>query len=272
MQRRLVARQFVPTAEAGTEAEAAASAQGGSASGAKDANSPPAAELGEAGGSSDKASASQPGEAGSSKAGEAAAPAATQKEVEVEAEELPPPLAQELEAALAQHCPDVSLAELQKAALALRLFLGCRAVGEQSADGPSFQARAAAGLFCFAAWSVLCSDSRAALGISLTQTSPQCSPRCSGCPFRLPGRPSSAHCCWTASSCLTWTPLACTPMCGPPSWCCTLAGLWMAAAWWACLRREPDAACSTSVSGRDGLLAAAAAAVWRFLPACRFSP
>ena len=112
MQRRLVARQFVPTAEG-----EAAQQEG--------------AQQGEAG-----AGSSGGGKAGADE-GPSSSAAAGQQE---EAEEGPTELAVALGAALEQHCPGLSLADIQKAALCLRLFLGCRAVGEQASDGPSFQA------------------------------------------------------------------------------------------------------------------------------------
>lgn len=113
MQRRLVAAQFVPSArseqQAEEEAAAAASASASVAAGGDAAA--PSGSSGQAGGQAASA-----------------------------ADEGPEARAAALEAALAQHCPDISLAHMQKAALALRLFLGCRAVGEQSGDGPSMQA------------------------------------------------------------------------------------------------------------------------------------
>lgn len=111
MQRRLVARQFVPTAEPGEEAAAGEASQadgtagGSSASGATTSSS-------NTGGATEGATE-----------GKAAARAAA------------------LAAALQAHCPGISAADMQKSALELRLFLGCRAVGEQSGDGPSLQVR-----------------------------------------------------------------------------------------------------------------------------------
>lgn len=109
LQRRLVAAQFVPAARSEQEAEEEAAAA--------------------AAASTDKDAAAPSGS--SSKAGGEAAGAV---------DKAPEARAAALEAALAQHCPGISLADMQKAALALRLFLGCRAVGEQAGDGPSMQA------------------------------------------------------------------------------------------------------------------------------------
>lgn len=117
LQRRLVGAQFVPSAEAGEEGDEAGDAAAWSSS-------------------KGAAAASGSGsDAGGSKQTDAAA------EAEAEAAKAPAALAAEVAAALFEHCPAVSAADLQKSALVLRLFLGCRAVGEQAADGPSFQVR-----------------------------------------------------------------------------------------------------------------------------------
>lgn len=110
LQRRLVERQFVPTAEPDGDAAAAAAAAGDAAAGT----------------------------AGPSSV------AGTQQEAADE-EAQPTPAAAALAEALRQHCPSISLQEIEKSALELRLFLGCRAVGQQAGDSPSLQVWGAPG-------------------------------------------------------------------------------------------------------------------------------
>ncbi len=140
MQRRLVARQFVPTAEAGEEqsstnesaGEVAAATEAGSAA-------PAGTAAGEGAGPSSSSSSQEGGPSSSAAAAEGQAAAAARQEEEQEGEEQANQLAAALGAALEKHCPGLRLADVEKAALCLRLFLGCRAVGEQASDGPNFQ-------------------------------------------------------------------------------------------------------------------------------------
>ena len=61
------------------------------------------------------------------------------QQAEKEQESAPTQLAADLAAALERHCPGVSLADLHKAALQLRLFFGCSSLAAQAAAGPSLQ-------------------------------------------------------------------------------------------------------------------------------------
>ena len=191
MQRRLVAAQFVPAARSQQEAAEEEAAASSSASGSKDG----AAVAGSG--------------SGSKPASDAAAAAAAEEEVAAPAKR-----AAALEAALAQHCPDVSLDHMQKAALALRLFLGCRAVGEQAGDGPSMQvcAHVRRGGVVGCRWHHACTSTGTVVPAA---AGPHCPPSLPPPPLHSLNRPWSARCSWTASSCLTWTPPAPTPTCGP---------------------------------------------------------
>ena len=133
LQRRIVARQFVPT---WPPADAAAGA-GATAAGA------------EADGSSERISivgGSGSGSHGNHQSQHAEGPAATTdpeaSAAVVEAASRTAALVTALDAALQQHCPGVCRAgEVQRCALVLRLFLGCRAVGEQAGGAsPAMQA------------------------------------------------------------------------------------------------------------------------------------
>lgn len=135
MQRRLVARQFVPTAEAeepGNGPDSAVEGEADAAAAAADG-----ADAGNAG--AEGAGPSSSSGASKEEGPSTSAAAAQQAEAEGEGEGQPTEEAAALAAALEQHCPDLSPADVEKAALCLRLFLGCRAVGEQASDGPSFQ-------------------------------------------------------------------------------------------------------------------------------------
>lgn len=137
MQRRLVAGQFVPAAEVEEEhgkgsGEADAAATGSSAAAGTAAGE--GAGPNSSGRNHDEGPSTSTAAAGDQPAG-----AAQQGKEEAEEEEEPSQVAAALGAALEQHCPGFCLADVQKAALCLRLFLGCRAVGEQASDGPNFQ-------------------------------------------------------------------------------------------------------------------------------------
>lgn len=140
MQRRLVAHQFVPSAAAAEpEQVAGGKPETGSGDGPAGAAEATAAE--------EEQQAAATTTSGSSESNSQAGPSSTggSGDAGPSGEAVPErgaaaPLAASLGASLAEHCPGISLADLQKSALALRLFLGCRAVGEQRGDGPSLQA------------------------------------------------------------------------------------------------------------------------------------
>lgn len=136
MQRRLVARQFVPTAEAEQQ-----QGSGAGSAGEGKADAAAAAAAGAAAGSSGGESVGPSSSSGASKdeGPSTSAAAAQQAEAEGEGEGQATEEAAALAAALEQQCPDLTPVDVEKAALCLRLFLGCRAVGEQASDGPSFQ-------------------------------------------------------------------------------------------------------------------------------------
>ncbi|KAL4448641.1 hypothetical protein ABPG75_005860 [Micractinium tetrahymenae] len=139
MQRRLVARQFVPSAAA--EDQPVQAAEGQRATGGGPDGQAGAAETAEGkaeeqpapSGSRGSGDSSLAGPSGSGSGASGAGEAAPERAAAA-------PLAAALDAALAERCPAISLADVHKSALVLRLFLGCRAVGEQRGDGPSLQA------------------------------------------------------------------------------------------------------------------------------------
>lgn len=235
MQRRLVARQFVPTVEAeeeqgkgSGEADAAAAGSAAAAGMAAGAGACPNS----SGGNHEEGPSTSAAAAG----GQAAAAAQQGKEGAAEEDE-PSQVAAALGAALEQHCPGLCLADVQKAALCLRLFLGCRAVGEQASDGPNFQV-------CDGVASVqLLLDTTLLLLLTdcwhVRADSP-CILRCfsagphASASASAPRRPSSARCWWTASSCWTWTLPACMLMCGPHRCVCVVVYGRPGARPWAC--------------------------------------
>ena len=120
-QRRLVARHFIPSVElepAGQQRE------GGGSGGAADGVAASAAEAEEAGAAAGGGGSQVPAPESSAAGGQP-----------------PNEFAAALAEALKRHCPEVSAPDLQKSALVLRLFLGCRAVGQQAAAAQQPAAR-----------------------------------------------------------------------------------------------------------------------------------
>lgn len=146
MQRRLVAAQFMPSVALAEDSVA----EGAPAEEPEAANAEPEGEQA-AGAGTGPGSFAGAEEAGMQPGGGDPAAAAAAANDAADEADAANPFAAELESALAALCPSVSAADLQKAALVLRLFFGCRAVGEQAAAaqragqrpeqlGPPFQA------------------------------------------------------------------------------------------------------------------------------------